>query len=579
VGRTAACVVLEARTRSLSEPMSETAGLDGAARVFPARGDVARLCRAKDWGRTPLGPVELWPEALRTIAGLVLASPVPMIVLWGPELTQIYNDGYRDLMGSKHPAGLGQPTRECWPEVWEFNAPLYRGVMERGESFTFHDQPLVIERQGHPEEAFFTLAYGPVPDAMGAVGGVLVTVFETTEQVQAREIGEHRARAEAALRESEERLRIALEAADLGTWDLDLTSDVASVRSLRHDQIFGYEAAQGEWGQEIAMRHVLPEDRAAFQQAFARAVETGVLSFEVRVRWPDGSIRWIAPLGRTYFDPDGRPVRMAGVVADITERKLTAEAAERARTAERASEAKSQFLAVMSHELRTPLNGIIGYADLLEGEVLGSISAGQRDALARIKASSWHLVSIIDEILNLSRAEAGKVAMHAEEADAAEIASEVIGTLEPESARRGLDLRLRNGAREPALLWTDAGKVRQILLNLVGNALRYTREGEISVELDSGSVPGHFSVHVRDTGPGIAPEDQERIFEPFTQVDGSLTRTTEGTGLGLAISRKLARLLGGDITLQSTPGKGSTFTLLLPKHHGDEGLVDNPDAS
>jgi signal transduction histidine kinase len=324
-----------------------------------------------------------------------------------------------------------------------------------------------------------------------------------------------------------------------------------------------------EWGQEIAMRHVLQEDRPAFQQAFARAVETGVLSFEVRVRLPDGGIHWIAPVGRTYYDAEGRPVRMAGVVADITESRLAQETAERARIAERASDAKSQFLATMSHELRTPLTGVIGYADLLESEVLGPVSPRQNEALARIRASSWHLVSIIDEILTLSRAEAGRVEKRVEEVDMAGIACEIVRMLEPEAARAGLGLYLRNGGEEPAIVWTDAGKVRQILLNLVGNAVRYTRLGMVTLEVDR-SVAERIAVHVRDTGPGIAIEDQERIFESFTQLDSSLTRAAGGTGLGLAISRRLAQLLGGDIELRSTPGEGSTFTLSLPRRDRGE---------
>jgi signal transduction histidine kinase len=292
-------------------------------------------------------------------------------------------------------------------------------------------------------------------------------------------------------------------------------------------------------------------------------VDTGVLSCEVRVRWPDGSIHWIAPLGRTYFDREGRPVRMAGVVADITVRKQASETAERARVAERASEAKSQFLATMSHELRTPLTGVIGYADLLESGVLGQVSARQHEAVARIKSSSWHLVSIIDEILSLSRAEAGRVEVRAEAVDIAEIACEIVRMMEPAAALEGLELHLRNGDGEPAPAWTDPGKVRQILLNLVGNAIRYTRQGSVTVEVDR-SLPDWLAIHVRDTGPGICPEDQERVFEPFTQIDSSLTRTEGGTGLGLAISRRLAQFLGGDIALQSVPGKGSTFTVTLP---------------
>ena len=304
-----------------------------------------------------------------------------------------------------------------------------------------------------------------------------------------------------------------VEAAGLGTWDLDLTSDIAAVRSLRHDQIFGYDQPQAEWGSEIAMRHVLPEDRPIFQAAFVRAAETGVLSCEVRVQWPDGSIHWIAPLGRTYYDSDRRPVRMAGVVADITARRNAEEAAERARVAERASAAKSRFLAVMSHELRTPLTGITGFAELLESEVLGPMAPRQQEAIGRINASAWHLVAIIDEILSLSRVEAGKEEIRYEEVDVAAIVGEVVAILATDADRRGLDLRPVD-ADEPAPLRVDPGKVRQILINLVGNAVKYAEPGAVTVRLDC-SGKGWIEIHVRDTGPGIAPEDQERIFEPL----------------------------------------------------------------
>lgn len=395
----------------------------------------------------------------------------------------------------------------------------------------------LVERHGHPEEAFFTLAFSPVPDARGSIGGVLVTVSETAEQVRARKVGDRRQRAEEALRESEERLRIALEAADLGTWDLDLTSDTASVRSLRHDQIFGYEEPQSEWGQEIAMRHVLPEDRPTFRQAFTRAVETGVLSFKVRVQRPDGSIRWITPLGRTYYDAEGRPVRIAGVVADITESKHSAEASERARVAERASEAKSQFLAVMSHELRTPLTGIIGYADLLESEIFGSVTAKQHEALARIKASSWHLVSIIDEILTLSRAEAGKEAVRAEEADVAEIASEVVGSLESEAARR-------------AWMWIS---------------------GTASVDrLSCGPIRARCGRSCSTWwATRFGTRGREKSRSSWTTPCPSTSRFT------CAIRGQESRLRIRSASL----GEGSTFTLVLSKRKGEEGSTHSPNTS
>ncbi|MDQ2764209.1 MAG: PAS domain-containing protein [Pseudomonadota bacterium] len=142
------------------------------------------LVRSHDWSATPLGPVESWPLSLKTAVGVIIASPLPMIVLWGPNLVQIYNDGYRLITGAKHPAGLGQPTRECWPEVWNFNEPIYDAVVQ-GEARSFKQQLLVIERHGVSEDAWFDLTYSPVVKETGTICGVLVTVIETTMEVLA----------------------------------------------------------------------------------------------------------------------------------------------------------------------------------------------------------------------------------------------------------------------------------------------------------------------------------------------------------------------------------------------------------
>jgi signal transduction histidine kinase len=229
-----------------------------------------------------------------------------------------------------------------------------------------------------------------------------------------------------------------------------------------------------------------------------------------------------------------------------------------------AEETKTRFLAMMSHELRTPLTGVIGYSELLGAEVLGPLTAKQLDAVARIRASSWHLVGIIDEILTLSRMEAGREQAYLDRADIAPIVRDVVGLVSPQAEAAGLRVCCI-GADESAIIRTDAGKVRQILSNLAGNAVKFTASGAVTVEIDR-SDAGSLGVHIRDTGAGIAPADQQRVFDAFTQLDDSATRASPGVGLGLAICRRLALLLGGDVTLDSTPGSGSTFTLRLPRN-------------
>lgn len=277
------------------------------------------------------------------------------------------------------------------------------------------------------------------------------------------------------------------------------------------------------------------------------------------------------PLGMlsTHFRQPHRPSERDLHLTDLYLR-LASELLERLRreqelrqakdAAERANVAKTNFLSTMSHELRTPLNAVVGFCDLLSSEVSGPLNALQKSHIRRIQASSWHLVEIIDEILTFARAEAGRVEVHAAPVDLAALARNVVAMLGTQA--RGLELRLV-GVDGRVDVSTDGAKVRQILTNLVGNALRYTERGSVEVEVTAEA--GSVAIRVRDTGPGIAAESLDEIFEPFVQLDPSRTREKGGAGLGLAICRRLARLLGGDIAVRSEPGRGSTFTLHLPR--------------
>jgi len=304
-------------------------------------------------------------------------------------------------------------------------------------------------------------------------------------------------------------------------------------------------------------------------QSDAEAVLRRLMPIEREVQDEHG--RWYLTRVLPYRSTSDRIEGVVITLIEITGRKEAEKGLREAKdAAEQASEAKSQFLAVMSHELRTPLTGVIGFAELLEKEVLGPMAEKQREALARIKSCSWHLVTIIDEILTFSRVEAGKEELHEADVDLVKIAREVVEVVEAQADAHGLTLQLEHGDGA-VVVRTDPGKVRQILLNLVGNAVRYTERGSIAVELDR-SEPEWLHVRVRDTGPGIAARDQERIFEPFTQLDSSLTRTGGGTGLGLAICRRLGRLVDGEVTVSSTVGQGSVFSLRLPNRPGGSDL-------
>jgi signal transduction histidine kinase len=230
--------------------------------------------------------------------------------------------------------------------------------------------------------------------------------------------------------------------------------------------------------------------------------------------------------------------------------------------AERASSAKRDFLAIMSHELRTPLNAMIGYSDLLLAGIPEAIPGSARAKVERIGLSARHLLQLIDEILTFSRLEAGEERVRAADADVEAVLREVQALVEPMAVAKRIALRCDLPVR-PLHLVTDVHKLRQILLNLIGNAIKFTDEGVVQV--DTSATDATISFHVRDTGPGIAPEHAELIFEAFWQVERGATRSKEGTGLGLSVARRLARLLGGDIAVASTPGAGARFTLTLPR--------------
>jgi signal transduction histidine kinase len=258
--------------------------------------------------------------------------------------------------------------------------------------------------------------------------------------------------------------------------------------------------------------------------------------------------------GRRYGDGD-----VALVMELATRAALAIDNAQLYRSAVSASEAKSTFLATMSHELRTPLNAIIGYQSLLKEGIDGPLTEAQVAHLNRIRASADHLLGLIDEVLTFSRVEAGKEVVHREETSLRSIINEAIGMIAPLAEVKGLSLRAEGDELQ---LLTDGNKVRQILLNLLSNAVKFTDSGEIVIRSRLDGDSAHISV--ADTGIGVAGENLERIFDPFWQVEQRSTRKVGGTGLGLSVSRTLARLVGGDIRVESELGKGSTFILTLP---------------
>ncbi|MGH8430583.1 MAG: sensor histidine kinase, partial [Solimonas sp.] len=241
--------------------------------------------------------------------------------------------------------------------------------------------------------------------------------------------------------------------------------------------------------------------------------------------------------------------------------------------ANQASRAKSNFLAVMSHELRTPLSAITGYADLMEAGIPDQLTEKQTEQVGRIKLRAYDLLHMIEEILAFSRLEAGQERFRFEDVDIGELIRDVTQVATPLAEERGL--RFRPIVPDDAgHVRTDPNKARHILLDLISNAIKFTKQGEIALEarIDNGNAV----FRVSDTGLGIAPEFHERIFEPFFQVEDPMTREKGGSGIGLSVARRLANHLGGEITLESNPGQGTTFTVTIPRHRDQNGDATLP---
>ncbi|WP_395735558.1 ATP-binding protein [Prosthecobacter sp.] len=363
------------------------------------------------------------------------------------------------------------------------------------------------------------------------------------------------------LAESEERFALAVRGTSDGIWDWDIRTNKVFF-SPPWKSMIGY--ADDEIANDFSTFENLlhPEDHDRVMATLNDYLESRIPRYavEFRFRHKDGSWRWILARGRALRDEHGKPYRMAGSHTDVTERKRDEEELRKARhDAESANHAKSAFLANMSHEIRTPMNGVIGMSELL---LETSLNETQREYLEMLKHSADSLLELLNDILDFSKIEAGRMELDSHEFDLNEIVTEVAQAMGVRAFQKRLVLLHHLSPEVPARLIGDDGRLRQILINLIGNAIKFTHKGgvtiEVSVESETADlVTLHFKIN--DTGIGIANEMQESIFEAFTQAETSTSRRYGGTGLGLAICRDLVALMQGRIWVESQPGTGSTF--------------------
>ncbi len=383
-----------------------------------------------------------------------------------------------------------------------------------------------------------------------------------------------------ALRKSEERYRLVASATNETIWDSDILAD-EQIWNGAVETMFGYPQEQRTdttWWEE----HIHPEDRERVIASVDAVFEGGgeMWSGEYRFRRADGSYSTVEDRAYIVRDAEGRAVRVIGSMSDITGRKqYERELREAREEAEEANRAKSEFLANMSHEIRTPMNGIVGMTELLLGTPLDD---EQREFAETVRLSGENLMTIVNDILDFSKIEAGAMRVETIDLDPRSTVEDVTVLLGGRAQDKSLELASLVEHDVPGALRGDPGRLRQVLTNLLGNAIKFTDEGEVIVRVelvgeDEESATVRFEVS--DTGIGISPEQQQRLFLAFTQADASTTRRYGGTGLGLAISNQLVSLMGGEMRVESEPGAGSTFTFTVafgkqPAHAAQETFTD-----
>jgi PAS domain S-box-containing protein len=370
----------------------------------------------------------------------------------------------------------------------------------------------------------------------------------------------------ATLEAAKKRLANVIEATQAGCWEWDLKSSRIWVNEYwRH--MLGLEDDEFECSIKQWKQLCHPDDIARAREHIKAHFRGDARphDFEVRLRHKKGHWIWVSDNSRVVErDENGRPVTMAGTHIDITQRKTHArELDEKRLEAEAANIAKSQFLAIMSHEIRTPMNGVLGMLDVVNNSQL---TTEQRDHVEIARTSAHMLLRVLNDILDFSKLEAGAVDFECVPYSPCQVIDQVAELLRPKAEENRLKLVISKNEGIPDLISGDATRLRQVLMNLVGNAIKFTESGsiEISAAIENGRDLDRLMITVRDTGIGIADEVQPKLFNHFAQADSSMTRRFGGTGLGLAICKQLVELMGGEIGVQSKEGKGSVFWFALP---------------
>jgi PAS domain S-box-containing protein len=548
--REAVCVARDGSQRPIEVHADLTHHADGRVRgVAIVFRDVGRLTEAEAEVRRLAAVVESSADAI------VVKTPEGRITNW--------NAAAERMFGYTAAEAVGQPVQMLIPPEREAEEMRVLSSLAQGQQVppfrTVH-----VAKDGRRIE--ISAQVSPLRDAVGRIIGSVKSARDLTHQRQI----------EAALRQSEARLRFALESAAIGDWEMELESGRIH-RSRRYDQCFGLPEPGGAWDRDRMLAAVHIDDRATVEAGLNALRDTAGAPLpwhaEFRVVWPDGSLHWLRLDARVTLDDVGAP-RLVGIAADVTAMRTAEQARQQStwlaaenRRVQEGSRLKSLFLANMSHELRTPLNAIIGFADLLTMSDQPLDSPRHREWLQHISGSGRQLLGMINDVLDLSKIEAGRMDFHAEPVQLPALVDEVMASVGVLARQGGLSLSssVERGLDDLVL---DPARLKQVLLNYLSNAIKFTPPGGCVALRINGEGPRLWRLEVEDNGIGIAPERVGQLFVEFQQLDDGLARRHPGTGLGLALTRRLVEAQGGRVGVYSRPGEGSRFYAVLPRQAG-----------
>jgi signal transduction histidine kinase len=553
-------------------------------------GEMGERIRALDWERTALGPPETWPHGLRVALRIMLASRQPIWVGWGRELTYFYNDSYKSIIGGRHPAALGLPAEQVWPEIWSQIGPMLRSALGGDLGTYVESHLLIMERNGYPEETYYTWSYTPIPNDDGTNGGIFCANSDDTLRV----VGE---RQFGLLRE------LSVNAAHGRTMQQVCDQCICALATNARDLPFALiylPDANGStmtlWGASgISSGHPAAPISIASQTyslwpegEFPGAEELlSVIPLRNSADTPLPTGAWEQPPKQAAVVPikiSGQSGRCGALVVGLNPFRLldesyrgfltllaaqigaalgNAEAHEqerrRAEALAQIDQAKTVFFSNVSHEFRTPLTLMLG--PIADAAAHPTTSAPVRDLLELAQRNSLRLLKLVNNLLDFSRIEAGRAQASYEATDLARYTSDLASTFRSAMERAGLAFTVEcDELAEP--VHVDREMWEKIVLNLLSNAFKFTLQGSVAVRLrqeESDAV-----LEVADTGVGIPARELPRLFERFHRVEGTTGRTQEGSGIGLALVQELVKLHGGTIGAQSELGTGTTFRVAVP---------------